>query len=36
MLQQFLIPQLDEEDQEGLIHFQQDSATPHYLEELRL
>jgi hypothetical protein len=24
MLQQFLIPQLDKEDQEGLIHFQQD------------
>jgi hypothetical protein len=24
MLQQFLIPQLDEDDQEGHIHFQQD------------
>jgi hypothetical protein len=35
MLQQFLIPQLDEDDQEGRIHFQQDGATPHYLEEMR-
>jgi hypothetical protein len=35
MLQQFLIPQLDEDDQEGLIYFQQDSAPPHYLEEVR-
>jgi hypothetical protein len=26
MLQQFLIPQLDEDDQEGHIHFQQDGA----------
>jgi hypothetical protein len=26
MLQQFLIPQLDEDDQEGRIHFQQDGA----------
>jgi hypothetical protein len=34
MLQHFLIPQLDEGDQEGRIHFQQDSA-PHYLEEVR-
>ena len=24
MLQEFLIPQLDEDDQEGRIHFQQD------------
>jgi hypothetical protein len=24
MLQEFLIPQLDEDDQEGCIHFQQD------------
>jgi hypothetical protein len=38
MLQQFLIPQLDEEGQErqeGRIHFQQDGAPPHYLEEVR-
>jgi hypothetical protein len=35
MLQQFLIPQLDEDDQEGRIHFQQDGAPPHYLEEVR-
>jgi hypothetical protein len=35
MLQQFLVPQLDEDDQEGNIHFQQDSACPHYLEEVR-
>jgi hypothetical protein len=35
MLQQFLIPQLDEDDQEGRIHFQQDGAPPHYIEELR-
>jgi hypothetical protein len=26
MLQQFLIPQLDEDGQEGCIHFQQDGA----------
>jgi hypothetical protein len=31
MLQQFLIPQLDEDDQEGRIHFQQDGARPHYV-----
>jgi hypothetical protein len=30
MLQQFLIPQLDEDDKEGLIHFKQDGAPPHY------
>jgi hypothetical protein len=35
MLQQFLIPQLDEDDQEGCIHFQQDGGPPHYLEEVR-
>jgi hypothetical protein len=35
MLQQFLIPQLDEDDQEGRIHFQQDGTPPHYLEEVR-
>jgi hypothetical protein len=35
MLQQFLIPQLVEDDQEGRIHFQQDGAPPHYLEEVR-
>jgi hypothetical protein len=29
MLQQFLIPQLDEDDQEGRIHFQQEGAPPH-------
>jgi hypothetical protein len=34
MLQQFLIPHLDEDDQEGHIHFQQDGAPPHYLEEV--
>jgi hypothetical protein len=34
MLQQFLIPQLDEDDQEERIHFQQDCALPHYLEEV--
>jgi hypothetical protein len=34
MLQQFLIPQLDEHDQEGRIYFQQDGARPHYLEEV--
>jgi hypothetical protein len=31
MLQQFLIPQLDEDDQERRIHFQQYRAPPHYL-----
>jgi hypothetical protein len=35
MLQQFLIPQLDEDDKERCIHFQQGGATPHYLEEVR-
>jgi hypothetical protein len=34
MLQQFLIPQLDEDDQEGRIHIQQDCAPPHYCEEV--
>jgi hypothetical protein len=34
MLQQFLIPQLDENDQDGRIHFQLDGAPPHYLEEV--
>ena len=35
MLQEFLIPQLDEDDQEGRTHFQQDGAPPHYLGEVR-
>jgi hypothetical protein len=35
VLQQFLIPQLDENGQEGRIYFQQDGAPPHYLEEVR-
>jgi hypothetical protein len=35
VFQQFLIPQLDEDDEEGRIHFQQDGAPPHYLEEVR-
>jgi hypothetical protein len=35
MLQLFLIPQLDEDDQEGRINFQQDSAPPHYLGKVR-
>jgi hypothetical protein len=35
MLEQFLIPQLDEDDQEGHIHFQQDGAPLHYLEAVR-
>jgi hypothetical protein len=34
-LQQFLIPQLDGDDQEGRIHFQQDCTPPHYLKEVR-
>jgi hypothetical protein len=29
MLQQFLIPQLDEDDQEGRIYFQQDGTPRH-------
>jgi hypothetical protein len=33
MLQQFLIPQLDEDDQEGRIHFWQDGAPPITLEK---
>jgi hypothetical protein len=32
MLEEFLIPQLDEDDLEGHIHFQQDGAPPHYFE----
>jgi hypothetical protein len=35
MLQEFLIPQLDKDDQERCIHFQQDGAPPHYLGEVR-
>jgi hypothetical protein len=35
MLQQFFIPQLDEDDQQGCIRFQQDGAPPHYLAEVR-
>jgi hypothetical protein len=35
MLQQFLIPQSDEDDQEGRIRFQQDGEAPHYLGEVR-
>jgi len=35
MLQEFLIPQLEEDDQEKRIHFQQDGAPPHYLGEVR-
>jgi hypothetical protein len=35
MLEQFLIKKLDEDDQEGHIHFQQDGAPPHYLEAVR-
>ena len=31
----FLITQLDEDDQEGRILFQQDGAPPHYLGEVR-
>jgi hypothetical protein len=34
MLWQFLIPQLDEDNQEECIHFQQDGAPRHYLEEV--
>jgi hypothetical protein len=35
MPQDFLNPQLDEDDQEGRIHFQQDGAPLHYLGEVR-
>jgi hypothetical protein len=35
MLQQFLIPHLDKDDQEGRIYFQQDGEPPHYLGEVR-
>ncbi|PNF35740.1 hypothetical protein B7P43_G15308, partial [Cryptotermes secundus] len=35
LFQEFLIPQLDEDNQERRIHFQQDSAPPHYLGEVR-
>ena len=33
MLQEFLIPQLDEDDQEGRIYFQQDGAPLITLEK---
>jgi hypothetical protein len=35
MLQEFLIPQFDKDDQERRIHFQQDGALPHYVGEVR-
>jgi hypothetical protein len=35
MLQEFLIPQLDEDDQEGRIYFQQDGEPHHNLGEVR-
>jgi hypothetical protein len=35
MLQQFPIPQLDEDDKGGRIHSQQDGAPPHYLRQVR-
>jgi hypothetical protein len=35
ILQVSFIPELDEDDQEGSIHFQQDGAPPHYLGEVR-
>jgi hypothetical protein len=34
MLQQFHIPQLDEDDQKGCIHFQKDGTPPLYLGEV--
>jgi hypothetical protein len=34
MLQQFLIPQLDKDDQEGRIHFQQNGTPRQYLGEV--
>jgi hypothetical protein len=34
MLQQLLIPQLDEDDPEGRIHFQKDGVRPPYLGEV--
>jgi hypothetical protein len=34
MHQQFLIPQLDEDDQKGRIHFQHYGSPPHYLGEV--
>jgi hypothetical protein len=35
MIQQFLIPQLDEDDQEEHNNFQQDGSSPHCLGEVR-
>jgi hypothetical protein len=32
-IQQFLVPHLNQDDQEGRIHFQQDGALPHYFQE---
>jgi hypothetical protein len=34
MLQQFLLPSTDENDEEGRIHFQQNGTPPHYLGEV--
>jgi hypothetical protein len=36
MLQQFPIPQLDEDVQEGRIHFQEDGAPPGYHGEVSI
>jgi hypothetical protein len=35
MLQQFLIPRLDEDDQKGRIHLQQEGTHAHYIGEVR-
>lgn len=35
MLQQFLIPQIDEDDRERNVYFMHDGAPPHYLTDVR-
>ena len=35
MLENFLIAQIDQDDDQQLIRFQQDVAPPHYLTDLR-
>jgi hypothetical protein len=35
MLEYFPVPQFGEDDHEGIMHFQQDGAPPHYHRDVR-
>ncbi|OZI14502.1 hypothetical protein CE195_08265, partial [Sodalis-like symbiont of Philaenus spumarius] len=35
MVQQFLIPQINEDDEERNVYFMQDGAPPHYLTDVK-